>query len=97
MKTEYMFLKKNDQPIQIEYVADEHLSERDFTPSFWFWNRRYYLADFIRCHNNPWIGSGLGDDFPEHIHGFEADNYWSPLYIEIVGGEYVNVYEEIPC
>jgi len=91
MKTE--FIKQNEEPIEIEYVEDEHEAENDFKPSFWFNNRRYFMDKFIRAHNNPWIGTGA--EFPEYIHEFEADNYHNPLFIEIVdGGSAVNVYKE---
>ena len=83
------FIKLNDEPIEIEYVEDEHQEERDFTPSFWFNNRRYYLDDFMRTHNNPWIA----DTYPENIHGYESDEYYNPLYIELIGDEAVNVYK----
>lgn len=88
--TEYK--KQNAEPIEIEYVEDEHDEEHDFQPSFWWGNRRHFLEDFIRCHDNPWVGG----DFPEHIHGYEADNYWNPLFIEITnGGDAVNIYMEM--
>ena len=89
--TEFAFEKLNTDPIPIEYVPDEHEEERDYLPSFWWNNRRYFIDDFIRCHNNPWIG--LGGSFPEHIHAYEADRYVNPLFIELVG-DCVNVYEE---
>lgn len=76
--------------IEIEYVEDEHDSEKDFTPSFWHDNGRYYLDDFLRTHNNPWIFG----DYPEYIHGVEANSYYHPLFIEVSdSGEAVRVYE----
>ena len=90
--SDYEFVKINEEPIPIEYVEDEHEESRDFEPSFWWWNRRYYLDDFIRMHNNPWIGNG--SEFPDYIHGMESDQYFHPVFIELVDGEYVNVYEE---
>ena len=88
------YIKLNDEPIEIEYVADEHQEEKDFEPSFWLaapgYNKRYYLDDFMRTHDNPWIVS----DFPDYIHGIESDNYYRPIYIEIIDGAAVNVYEE---
>ena len=53
----FIFVKQNKDPIPIESVPDEHEEAYDFVPSFWWNNRRYFLQDFIRCHNNPWIGS----------------------------------------
>lgn len=84
-----IFEKQNAEPLQIEYIEDEHDEARDYTPTFWHNNRRYYLEDFIRVHNNPWFDPA---GFPEYIHGVEAGNYYAPLYIEIIGGEEVNVY-----
>ena len=87
----YKYIKQNKKPVHIEYVEDEHEESRDFLPSFWWNNRRYYLNDFIRCHNNPWISCAA---FPEYIHAYEADQYVNPLYIELVDDEHINIYEE---
>ena len=88
----YKYIKLNNEPINIEYVPDEHDPAKDFEPSFWWWNRRYYLEDFIRTHNNPW----LGEVYPEHIHGYEANNWRDPLYISIAdGGETLDLFEEV--
>ncbi len=85
----YEILEKN---IPIECVEDEHDSERDFEPSFWYWNKRYYLNDFIRVHNNPWVL----DDYPSFIHGYESENYYSPLFIGLDDAcETVTVYREV--
>ena len=83
------FIKQNDEPIPIEEVEDEHYEELDFEPSFWWNNHRYYLKDFIKYHNNPWV-SDFG--IPDYIHAVEADNYYHSLYIELIGDEYVNIY-----
>ena len=83
-----MYNKLNVEPIEIEYVEDEHEESRDFTPSFWWNNRRYYFKDFLRTHDNPWVGG----DFPEYIHAYESENYYNPLYIELIGDGAVNVY-----
>ncbi len=85
------FVRRNNKPIPIERVPDEHEESRDFQPSFWWFNRRYFLGDFVRVHNNPWFSdSGI----PEFIHGIEADSWISSLFIELIGDEAVNVYEE---
>lgn len=86
------FEKLNDEPIKIEYVADEHDESRDFVPSFWFENRRHYLDDYVKVHDNPWFSNY--DNFPNYIHGVEGDVYSHPLFVEIIDGEYVNVYRE---
>lgn len=87
--TNYEYIKINDEPIEIEYIEDEHDETRDYEPSFWVNNRRYYLNDFTRTHNNPWMGG----DFPDFIHGVETEEYYHPIYIELIGDEAVNVYE----
>lgn len=84
------YRKLNKEPVSIETVIDEHDEKRDFEPSFWFNNSRHYLSEFMRVHNNPWIF----DDFPENIHGMESNEYFNPLFIELIGDEYVNIYEE---
>lgn len=88
------FVKLNDEPVEIEFVEDEHEAENDFKPSFWWRNRRYFLENFTRTHGNPWMGTWIDDPYPEHIHTMEADNYYRPLFIELVGDEFVNIYEE---
>ena len=85
------FIKVNEEPIEIEYTEDEHEERNDFKPSFWWNNRRYFLENFIRTHNNAWTGPV---EYPKHIHAYEADNYYKPLYLEFIGDEAVNVYEE---
>ena len=87
------YVKINEEPIDIEYVEDEHEESRDFAPSFWLaaagYNKRYYLEDFMRVHNNPWYPYEL----PSYIHGIETENYYNPIYIELIGDCQVNVYE----
>lgn len=92
----YKFKKLNDEMIEIEYIPDEH-GYRDCEPSFWFENERWYLSDFIRVHNNPWLSL---EEFPEYIHGMLNDGTWrmyeSPLFVELCDdGEHLNVYEEV--
>lgn len=85
----YKYVKQNDEPIPIVFVEDEHESSRDFQPSFWWYNRRYFLDDFTCCHNNPWLGHA---EYPEHIHAFESDNYHDPLFLELIGDNAVNIF-----
>lgn len=82
--------KLNKEPIRIETVPDEHDESLDFEPSFWWNNRRYHLKNFIRTHNNPWVGG----QWPEFIHAYEAEEYHNPLYIELIGDDAVNIYKE---
>ena len=89
----YEVLENN---IPVEYVEDEHDSERDFEASFWYCNKRYYLNDFIRVHNNPWACYS----YPDFIHGEQCDgspcSYEHPLLIGIDdAGETVTVYSEV--
>ena len=87
----YEFVKQNSEPVPIEYVEDEHEESHDFQPSFWWNNRRYFLDNFIRCHNNPWLGCAT---YPEYIHGIESDNYHNPLCLELLNDEELNIYLE---
>ena len=90
------FKKINEEPIEIEYVEDEHDEDRDFQPSFWLaaagYNKRYYIDDFVSV-NSPWCG--YGGDFPDHIHAVEVENYYNPVFIELIDDSAVNVYEAI--
>ena len=86
----YEFKKLNDTPIPIEHVPDEHEEARDFLPSFWWCNRRYFLDDFTRCHDNPFV-SGT---YPDYIHAYELDNYVHPLFISTPDNSHVDIYEE---
>lgn len=92
-RTEY--IKLNDEPIEIEYVPDEHDESKDFEPSFWLWNKRYYLSDFSRLRNNPWIE--LYEEIPDYIHAVldndTTESFVCPKYLEIdAAGEHVNIY-----
>lgn len=81
------FLKMNAEPIPVEFIADEDNKERDLEPSFWFDNRRYYLGDFIRAKSIF---------YPDYIHALEAEEYYNPLFLEMVGySEAVNIYMEV--
>lgn len=82
--------KINVDPIEIEYVQNE--DGDDFIASFLWDNKRYYLCDFIRTHNNPWSGKM---DVPSYIHGYESDNYYNPLFIELIVDEAVNIYKVV--
>lgn len=86
------YKKLNEDWIEIEYVEDEHEEENDFKPSFWWNNQRYFLDNFIRTHNNPWVS----DNFPDYIHAYEAEVYHNPLFIELnESGEAVNVFKYV--
>ena len=88
----YTYIRQNDEPIQIESVEDEHDPLKDYELSFWWNNKRYYVSDFTRVHNNPWFGSDEG--IPGYIHAIETDQYLHPIFIEVVGDDAVNIYEE---
>ena len=87
------YVKLNEEPIEIENIEVEETENENlvFEEGFEWDGRNYFLSDFIRTHNNPYIG-GI-KDCPDYIHGYWANDYWSPLFIEIVNGEAVNVYE----
>ena len=78
------FEKLNDCEIQIYENPDGSLK-------FEFDGAWYKLDDFIRVHNNAWFS---GDDFPEYIQGMYSEGYF-PIFIELIGSDYVNVYEAV--
>ena len=93
IKYSYEILEEN---IPVEYVEDEHDTEKDFEPSFWYWNKRYYLSDFTRVHNNPWCCYS----YPDFIQGVQddgsRDSFENPLLIRLDdAGETVTVYREV--
>lgn len=91
----YKFELQNREPIQIEQLPDEHDETHDYHESFWWNNKRYYIEDFTRCHNNSWFCG----EVPDYIHGVESENYYDPIYIELIDGYSfdgaVNIYKEI--
>lgn len=97
--TALKYTYKHIGTVVIDSVPDEHEEIRDYELSFWWNNRRYYLSDFVRVHNNPWIY----DDFPEVICGMESDNYSKHcLFIGCPGGVLEEGYklwlfEEVEC
>ncbi len=76
--------KVNDQPIKVDF------SLKDGLPSFWWNNTRHFMEDFIRCHNNPYFPG----QWPDFVHAYEAESNNHPLFIEMVEGDCVNIWEE---
>lgn len=68
----------------------EYTHEEDWwQPCFDFNEKRYWLSEFTRCHNNPWGNLNV----PDYIHGYETMNYFDPLFISINdSSEFVKVY-----
>ena len=80
------FIKVNKRPLSVKTNKKGMY--------FIFKKVRYYLDDFIRTHNNPW----LADIYPDNIIAVNTSNYNSycdPLFIEIIDtfDILVNVYE----
>lgn len=76
------YTKLNQDPIAIDYNVDGQ-------PIFNFNDTEYNLDDFVRTHDNPWAY----DDFPEHIHGYYANDYYNPVYVGLSDdGDTVDVY-----
>ena len=67
-----MFKPITNRWIKIKHTASGH-------PYFNYHGRRVRMDHVIRTHNNPWIS----DVYPEYIHGYEAENYFDPFYIQI--------------
>ena len=83
------YIKLNEEPIEIENFIDEMKEDEESVFGFTWNEKRYYLEDFVRCHNNHWVS----DKFPDYIHGFSHTMPYNPLYIELISDEAVNVYE----
>ena len=100
------YRKLNTEPLDIvtqfgnieDELADGSMTQETYDnlePSnklgFWWNNYFYFLDDFVRCHNNPWLGEAT---YPDYIHGVEATNPHNPLYIE-TDGDFIDVYERV--
>ena len=85
-----MSYEKVAENLEIVYIEREGVD--DLEPAFMYNDKWYYLSDFIRTHNNPWTA---GTHFPDYIHAYEANDYYNPLFIELIGDEAVNVYQEV--
>lgn len=85
----YVFKKENTKPVPIEHVEDEHLEERDYLPSFWWNNRRYFPEEDFE----PVRRTGY-DEIPENITMVESNNWTDPMYLEFPDKEHVNIYKE---
>lgn len=88
----YNFKELSDW-LPIETIAsredENHHSEPTF--GFYFNQMPFYIDDFVRIHDSPWIDD---TDYPEYIHGMEMGLIDNPLFIEIDhSGEEVKVYE----
>lgn len=77
--------KRNEEPIEIEYMKDERTSSDDLKPSFMYNNHRYFLDDFRKTETAA--------NWPSFIHGYKGDDY-ACLFIEMLNDEAVNVYLE---
>lgn len=92
-----MELIQKSEWIEVEYreitdVMKEYTAKEDWMQPCFYYNEEYHwLSDFMKCHGNPW-----GDvDVPENIHGYDAKNYWNPIYIEVNdSGDFVKVYKK---
>ena len=80
------FVKLNKKPLTI-YESETKGSYFNFN------NKRYYMNDFIRVHNNMQFNDS---NIPDYIHGISQD-YYNPLYIQYIPdfNDKVNVYKEL--
>lgn len=82
------FIKLNKDPINIEYSCDP---AKPLEPQFRWEGRKYYLSDFIKTKNIPWIGI---TSYPRYIDGVKIENHHNPVMIEVVNSFSVNIYEQ---
>lgn len=82
------FIKVSKYPLEIHYMPDED-SRYNFTPSFVFNGSRYWLKDFISCHDTPWVNS---KEFPSYLDAFQGNEFNFPLYLHLNENKTVDVY-----
>lgn len=81
-----MFKAETNRWIKIQYTLKGK-------PFFYHNGRRIPMGLIVRTHNNPWLSEKA---FPDYIHGYKADDYFNPLFIEINRtGEAVKVYRQV--
>lgn len=83
------FVKQNKRPLKIKYTNPIKSEPKAY---FVFHNKRYYMDEAIRTHENPWATG----KYPDYIHGYITDWYgFRNLYIEVCAdNETVNIYQE---
>lgn len=78
--------KRESRRIRIDYTLTENAR-----PYFRHNNRRYYLDNFMRIDHGTEIEAADGEKVT--LHGYEADQYYKPLFIELdEAGESCRVY-----
>ena len=81
------YRKLNVEPVALE----SKFIDNEITFVFDWCNKEYSLSDFI-----PTRSAWSNIDCPDYIHGYEAENYYNPIFIEVlVGTEAVNIYQEV--
>lgn len=81
-----MFKAETNRWIKIQYT-------RKGNPFFYHKGKRISFHLIVSCHNNPWLGT---THFPDYIHGYKADEYFNPMFIEINRtGTAVKVYRKV--
>lgn len=80
------FKKLNKKPLKLYYAMEKGAY-------FNYKNKRYYINDFIRIHQNTWFNDS---NYPGFIHGMQQNEYYKPLFIELLDGydTFINVYQE---
>lgn len=81
-------VKVNKEPIEITYFPDED-DRYNYEASFVLNGFRYWLKDFIRIKNSPWVRE---DFFPAYIDAFQSNEYHCPLYISLLNDTELDVY-----
>ena len=84
--------------VPLEHVEDEHDESRDYEPSFWYNNQRYYIDDFAPYDvfetdvSNYWDMFGV-ESYPMILNDGSRESYERPFIIDI-DGDRVNIIEE---
>ena len=88
-KSEWIEIEYREIPDEMkEYVKNE---EDWWRPCFYYNEEYWWLSNFLLCHGSPW-----GEvDVPDYIHGYDSNNYYNPIYIQVSeSGEFVKIYEK---
>lgn len=88
MKDKIKYIKVSKQPLEIHFLPDQD-PRYEMQPSFVFNGCRYFLKDFLRIKNSPWIKK---DNFPDYIDAYQACEYNMPLFLHLYDDQTVDVY-----
>lgn len=88
MKNKVEYIKVTKHPIEIHFLPDQD-PRYEMQPSFVFNGARYWLKDFLRIKDSPWIKE---DNFPDYLDAYQANEYNFPLFLHLNKDQTIDVY-----